>query len=113
MEDAIKYYQLDTTLLISVTVRNQYELDLLEKSGIPSRNVVAFTGLTEPAPALYQALHRKGISCVLATLGNLDKKAVARKSNVYLKLIQNGADIIATDRPREAYQAINRLSKNK
>ncbi len=89
------------------------ELNRLKASGIPNKNIVAFVGITEPEPALYEALHQNNISCILGTMGNLDRSAEARQSNVYANLVKNGADILATDRPVEASAAIQELIPKK
>ncbi|QHT66662.1 glycerophosphodiester phosphodiesterase family protein [Rhodocytophaga rosea] len=109
MEAVRQYHQLDSSLVISVTCRNIEELNRLKASGIPPKNVVAFVGITEPEPALYEALHQKGISCILGTIGNLDRSAEARQTNVYANLVKNGADILATDKPIEASASIEEL----
>jgi glycerophosphoryl diester phosphodiesterase len=113
IETAQQYYQLDSSLVISVTCRNREELQRLTASGISAKNVVAFVGITEPEPALYEALQQKGISCILGTIGNLDRSAEARQTNVYANLVQNGADILATDKPVEASTAIQELIPKK
>jgi glycerophosphoryl diester phosphodiesterase len=110
MEDAKEYHTLDKKILLSATIRNDEELTRLEKTGIPTDKLVAFVGISEPDNSLYKTLHNKGIYCVLGTLGNLDRKAEARQSNIYAKLIQNGADILATDRPLAVNEAIKELA---
>lgn len=109
LETAKKYYQLNPKLMISVTVRNKEEYDRLLATGIPFKNVIAFTGITEPDTAVYRMLHEQGVNCIVGTMGNLDKSAAARQQNVYANLIRNGADILATDYPVEAAQAIKEV----
>jgi glycerophosphoryl diester phosphodiesterase len=104
--DAGTVYRLDPQLMISVSIRGQEDYDRLRAAGVPDQNMLAFVGTTEPDPALYQFLHTKGIACILGTLGNLDKQAVARGDEQYRTFVQNGADILATDRPLEAAKAI-------
>jgi glycerophosphoryl diester phosphodiesterase len=106
LETAKKYHALNKNLLISVTVRNKEEYERLAASGIPFSNTIAFTGTTEPDPAVYRLLHDQGVYCILGTMGNLDKSAAARQSNVYARLVHNGADILATDFPVDAAAAL-------
>jgi glycerophosphoryl diester phosphodiesterase len=40
----------------------------------------------------------------------LDKSAAARGDELYVSFVQNGADILATDRPIEAAKAIQTLA---
>jgi glycerophosphoryl diester phosphodiesterase len=104
--DAGTVYRLDPQLMISVSIRGQEDYERLRAAGVPDQNMLAFVGITEPDPALYQFLHTKGIACILGTLGNLDKQAQARGDEQYRTFVQNGADILATDRPLEAAKAI-------
>lgn len=107
MEDAKKVYQLNPDLMLSVTIRNEEELDRVEASGIPWQNVIAFTGLSERKPEFNEQLHQRGVFTILGVLGNLDKKAMARGDHLYIEFVNNGADILATDRPIEAGKILN------
>ncbi|EPR73539.1 Glycerophosphoryl diester phosphodiesterase [Winogradskyella psychrotolerans RS-3] len=44
---------------------------------------------------------------MLGTLGNLDKSAEAKGDELYRQWKEKGADIMATDRPFEAFKAVN------
>lgn len=109
VEAAKQYHQLDSSLMLSVSVRNADELKRLEQAGVNLHRVAAFVGITEPSPELYELLHQRGIFCILGTMGNLDRRAAARQGNVYAQLIRNGADILATDFPVQAATAIKEL----
>ncbi|WP_421825620.1 glycerophosphodiester phosphodiesterase family protein [Larkinella sp.] len=103
---AAEVYRLDPNLMLSVTILKEEDYQRLHDLGIPDRNMVAFVGVKEPTPNLYRFLHEKGISCILGTLGNLDKQAAAKGDQVYKKFAENGADVMSTDRPLEVYQAV-------
>ncbi|BDD08571.1 glycerophosphoryl diester phosphodiesterase [Fulvitalea axinellae] len=105
-DDAYRVHALDPEMMISVTIRNEEEYKRHRDAGVPDNRMIAFTGLTERPKEFYQMLHDKGIMCIIGAIGNLDKKAVAKGEGVYLDLVNGGADIIATDRPVEAYKAI-------
>lgn len=105
-QDAARLHRLDPDLMISVTIRNQAEYDRLRELGVPDNRMVAFVGVKEPGKDLYDFLHRKGIACILGTLGNLDKQAIAKGDQVYRQFAQNGADIMSTDRPLEVWRAV-------
>ena len=47
IEDAIKIHELNPKLMLSVTIRNMKEYERFKTSGIPAKNVVAFTGTVE------------------------------------------------------------------
>jgi glycerophosphoryl diester phosphodiesterase len=100
-------YNLAPGLLLSVSARNHKEFDRLLKTNIPTENMIAFTGTRLSDESLYKRLHKEGIVCILGTLGNLDRQAEARGSQLYMQWQNKGIDIIATDRPFEAYKAIN------
>ena len=104
--DAVKLNQLDPNLMVSVTIRNRAEYDRLHDAGFPDNRMVAFVGVKEPEPELYQFLHQKGIACILGTLGNLDKQAAAKGDQVYKTFAQHGADVMSTDRPLEVWKAV-------
>jgi glycerophosphoryl diester phosphodiesterase len=103
---AAEVYRLDPNLMLSVTILKEEDYQRLHDLGIPDHNMVAFVGVKEPRPELYRFLHGKGISCILGTLGNLDKQAIAKGDQVYKTFAKNGADVMSTDRPLEVYQAV-------
>ncbi|GAB3166001.1 glycerophosphodiester phosphodiesterase family protein [Telluribacter humicola] len=102
VQQAELVHRLDPSLMISVTIRNRDEYQRLHEAGVPDNRMVAFVGTREAPAELYDFLHKKGIMCILGTLGNLDKMAIARGDEVYVKFVENGADILSTDRPIEA-----------
>jgi len=104
---AERAYQLGPEFLLSVSARNDEELDKLLATEIPTENMLAFTGTRLSKTALYKRLHNEGIVCILGTLRNLDKQAKARGEQMYQQWKNLGVDILATDRPFEAYSAIN------
>jgi len=108
IEDAKKVHSLNPDLMLSVTIRNEEEIERVEASGIPWKNVIAFTGLSERSPEFNEQLHQRGVFTILGVLGNLDKKAIARGDHLYLEFVKNGADILATDRPIEAGRVIDK-----
>jgi glycerophosphoryl diester phosphodiesterase len=109
VESAKKIYNLHSELMLSVTIRNEEELERIDESGIPSENIIAFTGVSSRLPAFNDILHQRGIYTILGVMGNLDNSAKARGDEVYVGSVQRGADILATDRPIEAAKAIQEL----
>jgi len=113
VEAAKKVHSLHPELMLSVTIRNDEELKRFEESGIPVGQWIAFTGTSERSPEFNAKLHEMGVFTILGVLGNLDKSAVARGNQVYVDFVKNGADILATDRPIEAAEAIKSLIPEK
>ncbi|RFS14727.1 glycerophosphodiester phosphodiesterase family protein [Emticicia sp. C21] len=105
-KQAKKVYDLDPGLMISVTMRDLKEYERHQRVGIPDKNMVAFIGTREPNKEFNDFLHKKGICTILGTLGNLDKMAIAKGDHLYKGFVNNGADILSTDRMFEAYEAI-------
>jgi glycerophosphoryl diester phosphodiesterase len=109
---AKKLHMMAPELMLSITIRNEEEIQRLEESGIPWDRVIAFTGVAERTHEFNKALHEKKVFTILGVLGNLDKSAEARGDGLYLSFVQKGADILATDRPIEAAAAIKTLIPN-
>ncbi|MBN7811361.1 glycerophosphodiester phosphodiesterase family protein [Algoriphagus sp. H41] len=107
---AKKLHSLAPELMLSITIRNEEEIQRMEETGIPWDRAIAFTGLAERSPEFNKALHDRGVFTILGVLGNLDKSAEARGDELYATFVQNGADILATDRPIEAAAAIQTLA---
>ncbi|MBT8393489.1 MAG: glycerophosphodiester phosphodiesterase family protein [Flavobacteriaceae bacterium] len=107
VEQAKTAYNLAPDLLLSVSARNNDEFDRLIKAKIPTQNVLAFTGTRLSHLSLYKRLHEENIVCILGTLGNLDRQAKARGDELYKTWQNKGVDIFATDRPIQAFNAIN------
>jgi glycerophosphoryl diester phosphodiesterase len=107
--EAIEVYKLNPNLLISVSIMQVSDYERLHEAGIPDQNMVAFIGTREPKTELIDFLHKKGIMCILGVLGNLDKRAAARGDEYYRTFIDQGVDILATDRPEAVNEIINKL----
>lgn len=107
---AKKMYSLAPELMLSITIRNEEEIQRFEETKIPWTRVIAFTGVAERPQEFNQALHEKGVFTILGVLGNLDRSAISRGDQLYTSFVQKGADILATDRPKEAAAAIQTLS---
>lgn len=109
LEAAQQIHRLHPDLMLSVSIRNEEELARFQASGIPVDRWIAFTGTSERPATLNQQLHELGVFTILGTLGNLDRSAIARGDQLYMGFVENGADILATDRPIEAAKAIEGL----
>ena len=107
-QQAKQVYDLDPTLMISVTIRNREEYQRLHDLGLNDTNMIAFIGTREPNRELCEFLHQKGIATILGTLGNLDKMAAAKGDQVYAQFVEAGADILSSDRPIEAFRAVQK-----
>ncbi|MEP1488065.1 MAG: glycerophosphodiester phosphodiesterase family protein [Algibacter sp.] len=107
LKQALAAYQAAPDLMLSVSGRNEEELDWLLHSKIPTQNMLAFTGTRLSTKAFYNKVHRYGIPCILGSLGNLDNQAEAKGDHLYQEWVEMGVDIIATDRPFEVAASLN------
>ena len=106
VEAARKIHRLHPDLMLSVTIRNEEELERFENSRIPVERWIAFTGTSERPQEFNDRLHDMGVFTILGVIGNLDRSAIARGNQIYAEFVEKGADILATDRPIEAAEAI-------
>lgn len=117
-DQALEVFRLDPDLMISASIGSASDLLRLNDRNIPDNRLVAFVGTREVDEATYDLLHGHGIMCILGTMGNLDNQALRRGPEVYRGLIERGADILSTDRPREAgavlqqYRLDNKLTSS-
>ena len=105
---AVKQNKLAPEMLISVSARNEEELNRILDTDIHVNQMIAFTGTRLSPPELYQRLNEMKIPAILGTLGNLDKSAAARGDKMYTQWADMGINIIATDRPLNAFNAVKK-----
>lgn len=113
---AAAFHQLAPDLMISASVKSKADLERLNQMGVPDNRIVAFVGVSEPDQQVYRLLNSRGISCILGTMGNLDRSAAANPTkNVYYNLVKNGAAFLSTDelvsagKELDAYRRDNKL----
>ena len=99
--------RVNPNLMLSVPIKSQKDLIKLAEAGIPDNRLVAFVGTTQPKSELVDLLHAHGIQTILGTIGNLDKQAKSRGYQRYAEYIDQGADILSTDRPEDAQKALD------
>ena len=100
-------HRINPDLMISASVKSQKDIVKLAEVGIPDNRIVAFVGTSQPDAELVDLLHAHGIKTILGTMGNLDKQAESRGYQVYAEFVENGADILSTDRPSDAQKALD------
>lgn len=110
MASAQKLHRLAPDMMISLSVNSQSELNRVVAAGVPENRLIAFTGTEAPQPRLFRLIDRRQVEGIFGTLGgaaSIDAE-IARSGNEarYWEIAAMGADIIATDRPREAHAAL-------
>ena len=68
--------------MLSVSMRNESELDRALNSGIPTANMVAFAGTRRSPKILYDRIHENGMMAIFGTLGNIDRQAASRGDQI-------------------------------
>ncbi len=106
---AAEVHALAPELMISASIRSEADLLRLNQLGIPNHVLIAFVGTREADPDTYEMLHNAGISTILGTMGNLDAQAARQGERRYAEYVRRGADILSTDRPIEAGQALQHM----
>ncbi|MBB3035150.1 glycerophosphodiester phosphodiesterase family protein [Alteriqipengyuania lutimaris] len=107
---AVRLHRLAPDMTISLSINRFDALAEAIEAGIPSDRIVAFTGTRLPQPDLYAALDESDVEVIFGTLGGA--QSIDRQigdlgiDERYADLGAAGVDIIATDRPREAAEAL-------
>jgi len=112
---AQKLHRLLPDVMISLNLDTQSELNRAVASGIPDDRIIGFTGTEDPRPRLFSILNGRDVEVIFATLGGRDSidNDIARSGYeaLYADIAAQGADIISTDRPREAYRALSEAGR--
>lgn len=108
---AKQLHELAPEMLLSVSINSSADLEELRAAGIPDNRMLAFTGTRLPRPELYRELDQQNIEVIFGTLGRPPRSidAVIDRLGMderYAELGKEGVDILATDRPREAAEAL-------
>ena len=86
-------------MLLSVSARNEDELNRILQTGIPKQKLLAFIGIRLAPDQLYERLNQLKIPAILGTLGNLDKRAATKGDYLYTEWAKKGIQVFSTDRP--------------
>ncbi len=115
MASARKLHALLPQAMISLSLNSQSELNRAVASGIPDNRLLGFTGTEDPRPRLFSVLSKRDVEVIFGTLGGKDSIdndiAQSGYDALYAEIAENGVDIIATDRPVEAYAALAAAGK--
>lgn len=108
---AARLARLAPDLVISAPVDSLDELRTLRNRDVDLDELAAWTGTQGPNPSLYEALDDRDVPVIFGTLGPWGSSidgAIARSGDDarYVELSEDGVDILATDRPIEAYAAL-------
>lgn len=115
LASAEKLHRLLPGAMISLPLATQSELNRAVAAGIPDDRIIGFTGVADPRPRLFSILNGRDVEVIFGTLGGADSidSHIARSGYeaLYADIAAQGADIIATDRPREAFKALQEAGR--
>lgn len=104
-EDAMECYKLDSNAHFSAWIKDLDAFEGYKATGIPMSRFIAYVVSTTIDPnnqALYDALHKEGIRCMIAMSPSHDKLPTSEERIInYKKEIEKNPDIIETDYPVE------------
>ena len=107
---ARRLHRLAPDVMISLDMASQSELNAAVAAGVPADRLIAFTGIEEPQPRLNETLAASGVEAIFGTLGgarSIDNNiADFGGADYYAELAGMGVDVIATDRPAAAHDAL-------
>ena len=108
-EEAAFYHAKDKNLMFEIFVSNEEKLKAYEATGVPTENMVAYFGQPKKK-AFYDLVHHKGMMVFVYTAKVMEKeKSKEIRVQSYRKTIEDGADILLSDRALEAYESIRDL----
>ncbi len=109
--DAAKVSALDPGLYVSAQARSSAEVAGLRRAKVRLASIGAWTGIENPDPAVFAALAAEGIEPFFGTLGRpgerLDDQYAAEGGAGWVRLRDAGVNLIASDRPLEAFAALD------
>jgi glycerophosphoryl diester phosphodiesterase len=112
-KEAKFFYDFDHRSLFSAFVKTKDALLTYEAAGIPWSSVLlAYVGSvsTKDNQELYDMLHKRGVMVMVGAAPSYDTlKTPAERAAAYRKILQDGVDIIESDRPLEVAAAIKSL----
>ncbi len=106
-----EYLALADDLVYSVPGATDEDVDALVRSGLPSAQAIAWLGVGTFDPDVLRRLHDLNVKAMLGTYGETDERAEKAGEAIYLQLLEQGIDVIATDRTRIAVRAVEQFAK--
>lgn len=109
IEDAIRLQKLDPTITMTLDVPDLAALDRYAAAGIDLKHVIAWNGIGKRDRALWEAIHRHGMTLAYGTLWYVDSTVENLElKGIYAELAIDGVDLLATDRAIRADAEISK-----
>lgn len=112
-----EFLALAPDMMVSASGANAAEWTELLQMAAGNRRLLGFTGTNEPDPARIKAMDAVGMEAIVGTLGRagqrLDDRYMADgDGSEYAELAANGAALIASDRPVDAWNALRAAGRD-
>ena len=114
-EEARFYLDHSQEFMFSAFIRNKEEYEDYARLKIPWDHMIAYVGsLDKPeTKELYALLNGKGVMCMVSAAPTYDKEpSKESRRTKYQQVIENGADILESDRPIEVSRALDQKVKS-
>ena len=112
LEQALTLHRLHPDVMISYSVDDPQDIDQAVAAGLPADRMLGWTGTASPDKVVFDALNGADIEVIFGTLGGADsidnRIAASGSDDYYAQLARDGVDIIATDAPIRAYEAMKK-----
>ena len=96
LDEAMRYHRLAPDLVLSVSATSVQDVnDLLD--AIPAERIIAFTGVGAERPEVWDRLREANVRSMVGTFGELDRRALTEGAFAFVELLDQGADVLATD----------------
>ena len=111
-EQAKRLHKLAPTAALSVSVFKPSDLDALQKAGIPTKVMTAWTGKGPLSKLMVSTLRDNNIPILAASFYNVDDAvATTGNTNLYVEYAKT-PDLVVSDRAFDAQQVLEFTGKN-
>lgn len=115
-EQALFYLKDNPGRMFSAFMLTRKAYDEYEKAGVPWNSMIAYVG-PRPTPEnleIIKLLHAKGVMCMISAASSYDKLGDSEeRKKAYRNIIHHGADILESDLPIEAAEAVKEIAPAK
>ena len=109
VEEAKFYHERNKDIMIEAFITSHKRLAECDESGVSWKNIIAYVGQPK-SKDLYDQIHERGAMIMVFTSKVYDKlKDKEERRSAYRKIIDDGADLLLSDRPIEAADALRKL----
>ena len=115
-EQAMYYFREIPSISFSAHVLTKEAIEAYDKAGFPWKQCLAYIGsrVKPENQELYELIHSRGATCMISSAPSYDKlQNAAERKQAYMKVFNDGADILESDLPIEVGEAIKSLIPEK